>query len=185
MYRRFAPAAFLALAVLASACGSGDAGVTPTGTRTPLAPSATAGRATPPPDTTSATPRPSPDGSVSSSDTPVAATATIVVPPDRERVLAPIDGADIIVRESSPPQYAVHLVSGLPNGCTIFAGITTSRAGDKITVTVENSVPRDKNIACTQIYGTREATLELGSDFAPGTTYTVHVNDRTLMFTAQ
>jgi hypothetical protein len=187
MYRRIASAAFLALvlAALGSACGSGDAGVTPTGTPTPPAPAAPAGRATPPPDTTSATPLPSPDGSATSSDTPAAATATISVPPDRERVLAPIDAADIVVRESSPPQYAVHLVSGLPNGCTLFAGITTARAGDEITITVENSVPRDKNIACTQIYGTREATVDLGSDFTPGTTYTVRVNDRTLTFTAE
>lgn len=122
---------------------------------------------------------------MSSSDTPAPATPTVTVPPDRERVPAPIDSAEMVVRESAPPQYAVQLVSGLPNGCAQFAGITTLRTGAEITITVENSMPRDKAIACTQIYGTREATVELGSDFTAGATYTVHVNDRTLTFTAQ
>lgn len=198
MHRRAAITAIalmsaLVVGVAASACGSGDGyDASPSRTGTPrtsstTSPTAPAARTTPTPPVTSATvgTSPSPDGTTSSSDTPSPATPTIAVPLDRERVLAPIDAADIIIRESFPPQYAVHVVSGLPNGCTLFAGITTTRAGDQITISVENSVPRDKNIACTQVYGTHEETVELGSDFTAGATYIIKVNDRTLTLTAQ
>lgn len=201
MHRRAAITAITAIALMsvvaagvaASACGSGDGyNASPSRAGTPRAsstssPTVPAARTTPTPPVTSATtgPSPAPDAPVTSADTPSPATPTIAVPLDHERILAPIDAADIIIRESFPPQYAVRVVSGLPNGCTLFAGITTARAGDQITITVENSVPRDKNIACTQIYGTHEETIELGSDFTPGATYTVKVNDRTLTLTAQ
>jgi hypothetical protein len=79
----------------------------------------------------------------------------------------------------------VRVVSGLPNGCYEFADATVSRAGGEITITVRNTLPSDRTIACTQIYGTHEEVVELGSDFVSGTTYRVHVNDATLEFTAK
>jgi hypothetical protein len=91
----------------------------------------------------------------------------------------------MIVRDSAPTQYAVHVASGLPSGCAQFADATASRSGDDITITVRNTVPSDPQIACTQIYGTHEATVELGTDFVSGAHYVVHVNDRTVEFTAQ
>lgn len=106
--------------------------------------------------------------------------------PGLKIVDAPIDGLDIIVRESFPPQYAVHIVSGLPSGCAKFdKAEVTGRSGNEITVHVTNTLPDDPNIACTAIYGTHESTVELGSDFTSGTTYTVRVNDKSVDFTAQ
>ena len=38
---------------------------------------------------------------------------------------------------------------------------------------------------CTAIYGDYELNLNLGSQFQPGTTYTVKAGDKTATFTAQ
>jgi hypothetical protein len=38
------------------------------------------------------------------------------------------------------------------------------------------------NPICTMIYGTYELTIDLGSSFTAGTTYTVRVNDTTTTF---
>jgi hypothetical protein len=105
---------------------------------------------------------------------------------DRVVVDAPIDELDILVRESFPVQYAARIVSGLPDGCTEFnAAEVTDRSGTTITILVTNTRPAATDIACTAIYGTHESVVELGTDFAQGTTYTVKVNDREATFTAQ
>ncbi len=99
---------------------------------------------------------------------------------------APIDELEIIVRESAPPQYAARVVSGLPNGCAQFVDVELlGRAGNRITYRVQNSMPSDPQTVCTAIYGTHEETLELGSDFTPGSEYVVQVNDKEVSFTAQ
>ncbi len=165
-----------ALATAFAACGQDAATPTPAPIqtsppvrRTPAPPVATTPAATP----------------VATRTAIAAAVATATLAPDRKFELAPIDGAEIVVRESAPPQYAVHITFGLPSGCAEFADATASRTGDVITVTVRNTLPSDARIACTQIYGTHETTVELGSDFVRGTTYRVHVNDKTIEFTAQ
>lgn len=56
-----------------------------------------------------------------------------------------------------------------------------SRNGDTFTVTVLNSMPTGDPV-CTMICGTYEPRIDLGRDFRPGTTYTVHVSDRTTTF---
>ncbi|HLB22766.1 MAG TPA: hypothetical protein VJP07_01605 [Dehalococcoidia bacterium] len=106
--------------------------------------------------------------------------------PGRKIVDAPIDGLDIVVRESFPPQYGVHIVSGLPSGCAQFdKAEITGRTAAEITIRVTNTVPADPNVACTAIYGTHESDVDLGSDFTAGATYTVRVNDKSIDFTAQ
>ncbi len=100
-------------------------------------------------------------------------------------VPAPIDEVTINVAESFPPQYIVHIVSGLPNGCARFNELTTTRDGNVITITVTNLMPADPNVVCTLIYGIVEHNVNLGSDFTPGETYTVKVNDATKTFVAQ
>jgi hypothetical protein len=105
---------------------------------------------------------------------------------ERTVVPAPIDKLDLIVRESAPPQYAVRVLSGLPSGCARFNEVRiTGRSGTTITIEVTNTMPADNTIACTAIYGTHEAIVELGTDFVPGTEYLVRVNDKELRFTAQ
>jgi len=105
---------------------------------------------------------------------------------DRKEVLAPIESAEIKVRESSPPQYTLHVVSGLPSGCARFSRIDVQRQGTTIDVKVLNSVPADDNVMCTMLYGTARNSAPLGSGFRSGTTYEVRVNNqRTILFTAQ
>jgi hypothetical protein len=107
-------------------------------------------------------------------------------PPARKEQQAPIGSAEIVVRESAPPQYALRVVSGLPSGCARFSRIDVKRQDTVIDVTVWNSVPADSRIMCTMIYGTADNTAELGSDFKSGQTYEVRVNGESkTRFTAQ
>ncbi|MEX0761122.1 MAG: hypothetical protein WD208_10855 [Dehalococcoidia bacterium] len=99
--------------------------------------------------------------------------------PDYEEksVAAPIDGVDVVVRDSFPPQYVVLVRSGLPSGCARFERIAHERDGDVIKITVTNLMPDDTEIACTAIYGIAQNGVDLGSDFEEGKKYTVIVND--------
>ena len=106
--------------------------------------------------------------------------------PARTVVDAPIDNLDVLTLESFPPQYNLLITSGLPSGCAEFdKAEITGRNGNTITVRVTNTIPGDEAVACTAIYGTKETTLPLGSDFTSGETYTVDVNDKSVDFTAQ
>jgi inhibitor of cysteine peptidase len=99
---------------------------------------------------------------------------------------APIDEVEILVLESFPVQYSARIVSGLPSGCAQFeAAEITGRTDSEVTIRVTNTVPADKTVACTAIYGTKETTVPLGTDFTSGKTYMVRVNDETATFTAQ
>jgi hypothetical protein len=105
---------------------------------------------------------------------------------DRRLELAPIDDLEMIIRESFPPQYAVRIVSGLPNGCALFHSVELVSQDDAVfEFRVENSMPADRDTVCTAVYGTHEQIVELGSGLRAGQTYTVKVNDKELMFTAQ
>ncbi len=102
----------------------------------------------------------------------------------RQEVLAPIDGLDVRVLESNPPQYMLNVRAGLPGGCAERNRHETGRQADAITVTVLNWMPAGSP-PCTMIYGTYVLNINLGSDFRPGTTYTVSVNDKRTTFVAQ
>ena len=104
--------------------------------------------------------------------------------PGMQAVLAPIDGVDIIVRESFPPQYGLHVMAGLPSGCAKRFRHDVTRDGNVINVSVLNTIPTGA-VACTAIYGMYEINIVLGSDFQSGVVYTVNVNDVTKTFTAQ
>jgi hypothetical protein len=95
----------------------------------------------------------------------------------RRAELAPIESAELVARESFPVAYAVHVTSGLPSGCAVFDRIDVERAGDVVALTVWNTLPADPEVACTMIYGMTSNTAEIGSDFMPGRTYTVRIND--------
>lgn len=107
-------------------------------------------------------------------------------PDDRTVVDAPIESLDILVRESFPPGYTLHIVSGLPSGCAKFnKAVVLERTGNNIAVQVTNTIPADPNTACTAIYGYHETNLDLGTNFTSRQTYRVQVNDKTTTFTAQ
>ena len=120
--------------------------------------------------------------------TPAAADEPGDIAPDQGdtvTVFAPIDGVEISVAESFPLQYFLNVKSGLPNGCARFDGYTLNREGDTITVEVTNLKPASKDLMCTMIYGTVETNIPLGTDFEPGRTYTVNVNDFTKSFVGE
>jgi hypothetical protein len=101
-------------------------------------------------------------------------------------VLAPIHEAHVRVAESFPTQYFLEVTSGLPNGCIKFNGHEVTSEDYTIEVTVTNLEPKSGGlIACDMRYGIVTTDIPLGSDFEPGKTYTVHVNDVTSQFTAQ
>ena len=99
-------------------------------------------------------------------------------------VPAPIDLVAINIAESCPPQYFVHVQSGLPNACHKFSEYEVSRDGEDVYITVTNLKP-DEPVMCAEIYGTVENNIALGSDFEGAKTYTVHVNETIETFVAQ
>ena len=108
--------------------------------------------------------------------------------PEMVKVPAPIDDVDIRIAESWPPQYFLHVVSGLPNTCARFDSFSVApRTGDSDTIQVEvvNLEPADGLIACAEVYGFVEHTIPLGSDFISGKRYIVVVNNVTQAFVAQ
>jgi len=102
-------------------------------------------------------------------------------PGDRQNVTAPIDRVEVVMRESNPVQVSLKVTAGLPSGCAKQGSHSVSRAGEVVTVTVLNTMPAGNPI-CTTIYGQYDLSIDLGSSFAPGTTYTVRVNDKTVTF---
>ena len=99
-------------------------------------------------------------------------------------VAAPIESVAVNIAESDPPQYFLEITSGLPDACHAFDRVETDRSGTAITVTVINKVVTG-DVMCAQVYETVSNTVELGSEFDAGVTYTVRVNDEMLTFTAQ
>jgi hypothetical protein len=97
---------------------------------------------------------------------------------------APIDGLEMLVLESFPPQYMLHVKAGLPSGCAQpLSHRVVGRQGNVVRVEVLNSLP--DNAICTAIYGMYELNINLGSDFTSGQTYIVRVNGKELTFRAQ
>jgi hypothetical protein len=44
---------------------------------------------------------------------------------ERQAILAPIEAAEVVVRESFPPQYAVRVTSRLPSGRSVTVSLRT------------------------------------------------------------
>jgi hypothetical protein len=97
--------------------------------------------------------------------------------PGRIVVDAPIDEAELITRESFPPQYAVRVVVGITDGCHEFESVTAQRSGTTIDIIAKATTVDDPEAVCTQIYGTHEEIVELGSDFDVGVAYTVRAGE--------
>jgi hypothetical protein len=98
-----------------------------------------------------------------------------------ETRLAPIDEVRVSLMKSNPPQVGVYIKGGLPDGCTTPGDIETTRAGSVVNIKVTNLHPI--GAVCPAIYTFFEKNVNLGSDFAPGTTYTLNVNDYATTFT--
>jgi hypothetical protein len=105
--------------------------------------------------------------------------------PGEREVRAPIVRVTLRTAESHPPQYFADVVSALPDGCTHFARFAVRREGNVVLVDVLNTVPSDSATMCTMIYGEKESTVPLGSEFESGSAYTLDVNGSRQRFVAQ
>ena len=94
---------------------------------------------------------------------------------------APIHEVDIRIAESYPEQIFVYIKGGLADGCTSLKNITTEKDGNIINITV--TVQRPKDAICIQVYSFFEESVNLGSDFIRGQSYTVNVNGTAIEFT--
>lgn len=108
-------------------------------------------------------------------------TVTRHATPASQIELAPIDDVKVAVTVTDPKDVIVYIKGGLKNTCTTFNGIDTRRSGSTITITVNVQVLTDQ--LCGQVYTFFERSVDLGSDFVSGQTYTVKVNDTTTTFT--
>ena len=104
---------------------------------------------------------------------------------NKASLLAPIESVEINIAESFPPQYFVHVVSGLPNSCFEFEGYDVKRNASIIQIDVTNLMTTGEGVECREIYGSVDSNIGLGIDFVSGDTYTVIVNDVTKTFLAQ
>ena len=93
---------------------------------------------------------------------------------------APIHEVEVYFMESFPVQVGVHIQGGLSDGCTTFHNIEVTREGNHVSILV--TVQRPKDVACPAVYTTFEKTINLGSDFTEGVTYTLDVNDYSTTF---
>jgi len=99
---------------------------------------------------------------------------------DVEIRLAPIDEVKVNIMKSNPPQIGLYIKGGLPDGCTTFHGIEITR--EDSTVNIKVTTQRPRGVSCPAIYTNFEKDINLGSDFAVGTTYTLNVNNYTTTF---
>jgi hypothetical protein len=93
---------------------------------------------------------------------------------------APIHEANVTLLMSNPPQVEVYIKGGLADGCTTFHDIEVTRGGSHINIAV--TVQRPKDVYCPAVYTYFEKSINLGSDFTTGVTYTLDVNDYSTSF---
>ncbi len=92
---------------------------------------------------------------------------------------SPIEGAEIMVLESAPPQYQLRVVSGLSrgSGCSQVNGYEIRRRdSNEIDVVVTHHEVADQLVSCTADFPIVETSVPLGSSFEPGKKYTIRVN---------
>jgi hypothetical protein len=99
---------------------------------------------------------------------------------DIEITLTPIESVTVNLLKSNPAQVSVHIIGGLPSGCTTFHNAEITREGTTVTIKVTNQQPKGK--FCPAIYTTFEKDINLGTDFEITRTYTLKVNDYTTIF---
>ena len=101
---------------------------------------------------------------------------------------SPVEGVELLILESFPPQYRLKVLSALPLGssCSKFNGYDISRPfANTIHITVTHLEVAQTNVPCTRDRPVVETDISLGKDFKSGEEYTVRVNDHTETFTAQ
>ena len=93
-----------------------------------------------------------------------------------------IESVEVVTLESTPPQYQLRVVSGMPKGssCSQFNGYEIRRReSNRTDVAITHHQVADPFVVCTADYPVVETIVPLGSDFEPGVEYTVSVNSET------
>ena len=101
---------------------------------------------------------------------------------------SPIESVEVDVLESTPPQYQLRIVSGLPKGssCSQFNGYEVRREeSNRIEVLVTHHEVSEPTVVCTADYPSVETVVPLGSDFEPGEEHELRVNGEATSFIAQ
>jgi hypothetical protein len=93
-----------------------------------------------------------------------------------------IDGVEILILESAPPQVQAHVTGVIGDGCSELESVTQARAGNTVTVTILRR--RDRDAFCTQIAKLYDETIALEGTFPAGE-YVLNVNDFGTTFATQ
>ena len=88
---------------------------------------------------------------------------------------APVEKVEVMILESFPPQYLIHVTIGLPSGCHEFNSFAIKRDGQIVSIQILNQTPVAASI-CTLIYGIEEIRIPLEGPFEPGVEFDVLVN---------
>jgi putative lipoprotein len=100
--------------------------------------------------------------------------------PSLVKKTSPVEAVEVVASESDPSRYSLTVVSRLPMGssCSQFYGYDVARRfANTINVTVTHLEVAEKNVPCKRDLPVVVTEISLGSDFEPGVTYTVVVND--------
>ena len=102
---------------------------------------------------------------------------------------SPVQGVELVILESFPPQYQLRVTSTLPRGseCSRFNGYDIQRPeANTIEVSVTHLEVAEDNVPCTEDLPMVTNKLPLGINFKSGEEYTVEINGQvTETFTAQ
>jgi hypothetical protein len=93
---------------------------------------------------------------------------------------APIHKVEVYFMKSNPVQVGVSIQLGLSDGCTTFREAVVTREGNNVNINV--TVQRPAGVFCTAIYTYFDTSVNLGSDFTPGASYALTVNDYATTF---
>ena len=93
-------------------------------------------------------------------------------------VLAPVESLSL---NRDGEEYVLLATYGLSSGCHTFEGFTVDGEDATLTVKLQNRIPTG-DVMCTQVYGTGEVIVPLGSEFEDQVTYTLEVNGQRLSF---
>ena len=98
--------------------------------------------------------------------------------PDSALRESPIEHTEIEELDSTPTEYQLRVVSGMPSGsCSHFNGFEIRRDNSNaIDVRITHHYVVEEEVVCTMDYPIIETVVPLGSDFEQGVEYTVSVN---------
>ena len=100
---------------------------------------------------------------------------------DLEIKQATIEEVSISIAESCPEQIIVNIKGGLEDSCTILHEIVILHCSED-TINISVTTERPKDAIGAQVYSFFNKSVNLGSDFTSGNTYTVDVNGVTATF---